>query len=135
MAEFLDAKPVSAFKEVDPKQIDMVFRYLKKMHKMKIFHGDLKPDNIMAGKNIYILDVGRFREGVPAAKKQAYDLACMICSLLECQPVEELVKIARKHYSRQHLRAAADYIGLIQRRPDIHFTDQTKNKLLHLLKS
>lgn len=135
VAEFLDVKPVSAFKEVDPRQIDMVFRYLKKMHRMKIFHGDLKPDNIMVGKNIYILDVGRFREGVPAAKKQAYDIACLICSFLECQPVEEIVKIARKHYSRQHLRAAADYVKLVQRRPDIRFTDQTKNKLLHLLRS
>jgi tRNA A-37 threonylcarbamoyl transferase component Bud32 len=134
VAEFLDVKPVSAFNEIDPGRVDMIFRYLKKMHKMKLFHGDLKPDNIMVEDNIYILDVGYFREGAPAAKKQAYDIACLICSFLECFPVEEILKIAQKHYSRWHLRAAANYIGLVQRRPDIHFTDQTKNKLLRILK-
>jgi tRNA A-37 threonylcarbamoyl transferase component Bud32 len=134
VAEFLDAKPFSMLEKIDPKQIDMVFSYLKKEHKKKIFHGDIKPDNILVGDKIYILDAGHFRKNAPAAKKQAYDLACMISSFLEYQPVEEIVKIAQKYYSHRFLQAAADYIELIQMRPDIHFTDETKQKLLHLLK-
>jgi hypothetical protein len=87
----------------------------------------------MFGDKIYLLDVGRFREDVPSAKKLAYDLACMICSFLECKPAEEIVRMARKYYSRRHLRAAAKYLDLVQRRPDINFTDETKNDLLRLL--
>jgi tRNA A-37 threonylcarbamoyl transferase component Bud32 len=134
VAEFLDAKPISASSVVTSVQMDTVFRYLKRMHRRGIFHGDIKPDNIMLGDKIYILDVGRFRDGVPAAKKQAYDLACMICSFLECQPIKDIVRMARKYYPRRHLRAAAEYLELVQRRPDINFTDETKNELLRLLK-
>jgi hypothetical protein len=86
------------------------------------------------GDEIYILDAGHFRKDAPAAKKQSYDLACMISSFLEYQPVEEIVKIAKKYYSHRYIQAAANYIELIQMRPDIHFTDETKEKLLRLLK-
>ena len=134
VAEFLDVKPFSMLEKIDPKQIDLVFNYMKKEHKKKIFHGDIKPDNILVGDKIYILDAGHFRKDAPAAKKQSYDLACMISSFLEHQPVEEIIKIAQKYYGHRYLQAAADYIELIQMRPDIHFTDETKQKLLHLLK-
>ena len=134
VAEFLDVKPFSMLERVDPKQIDLVFCYLKMAHHKKIFHGDIKPDNILVGDKIYILDAGHFRKDAPASKKQSYDLACMISSFLEYQPVEEIVKIAKKYYSHRYIQAAADYIELIQMRPDIHFTDETKEKLLRLLK-
>jgi len=134
VAEFLDVKPFSMLEKVDPKQIDLVFCYLKKEHQKKIFHGDIKPDNILVGDKIYILDAGHFRKDAPAAEKLSYDLACMISSFLEYQPVEEIVKIAQKYYSHRYIQAAADYIELIQMRPDIHFTNETKQKLLHLLK-
>jgi tRNA A-37 threonylcarbamoyl transferase component Bud32 len=134
VAEFIDVKPFSMLEKVDPKQIDLVFNYLKKAHHKNIFHGDIKPDNILVGDKIYILDAGHFRKDAPAAKKLSYDLACMISSFLECQPVEEIVKIAQKYYSPRYIQAAADYIELIQMRPDIHFTDETKQQLLHLLK-
>ena len=128
--EFLVAKPISAFKELDPKLIDTVFQYLKKLHHKKIYHGDLKPDNIMISKKIYILDVGYLRKNASTAKKQAYDLACLLCSFLEYQPVGELVQIARQHYSSNDLQAAMKYVELVQMRPDIHFDDKTKKKLL-----
>jgi len=134
VAEFIDVKPFSMLEKIDPKQIDLVFNYLKKAHQKNIFHGDIKPDNILVGDKIYILDAGHFRKDAPAAKKQAYDLACMISSFLEHQPVEEIVKIAQKYYSPRYIQAAGDYIELIQMRPDIHFTDETKQQLLRLLK-
>ena len=134
VAEFLDVKPFPMLEKVDPKQIDLVFYYLKKAHHKKIFHGDIKPDNILVGDEIYILDAGHFRKDAPESKKQSYDLACMISSFLEYQPVEEIVKIAKKYYSHRYIQAAANYIELIQMRPDIHFTDETKEKLLRLLK-
>ena len=134
VAEFIDVKPFSMLKKVDPKQIDLVFNYLKKAHHKNIFHGDIKPDNILVGDKIYILDAGHFRKDAPAANKLSYDLACMISSFLEHQPVEEIVKIAQKYYSKRYIQAAADYIELIQMRPDIHFTDETKQQLLRLLK-
>ena len=134
VAEFIDVKPFSMLEKVDPKQIDLVFNYLKKVHHKKIFHGDIKPDNILVGDKIYILDAGHFRKDAPTANKLSYDLACMISSFLESQPVEEIVKIAQKYYPQRYIQAAADYIELIQMRPDIHFTDETKKKLLHLLK-
>lgn len=134
VAEFLDVKPFSMLGTVDPKQIDLIFYYLKKAHQKKIFHGDIKPDNILVGDEIYILDAGHFRKDAPAAKKLSYDLACMISSFLQYQPVEEIVKIAKKYYHHRYIQAAADYIELIQMRPDIHFTDETKQQLLRLLK-
>ena len=134
VAEFLDAKPFSMLETADPAQIDTIFCYLKMAHRKKIFHGDIKPYNIMVGDKIYILDAGHFRKDAPTAKKESYDLACMISSFLEYQPVENIVKIAKKHYSQRFIQAAADYIELIQMRPDIHFTDETKQKLLRLLK-
>jgi tRNA A-37 threonylcarbamoyl transferase component Bud32 len=134
VAEFIDVKPFSMLGKIDPKQIDLIFNYLKKAHHKNIFHGDIKPDNILVGDKIYILDAGHFRKDAPAAKKLSYDLACMISSFLEHQPVEEIVKIAQKYYSPRYIQAAADYIELIQMRPDIHFTDETKQQLLRLLK-
>ena len=134
VAEFIDVKPFSMLGKVDPKQIDLIFNYLKKAHHKNIFHGDIKPDNILVGDKIYILDAGHFRKDAPAAKKLSYDLACMISSFLEHQPVEEIVKIAQKYYSPRYIQAAADYIELIQMRPDIHFSDETKQQLLRLLK-
>jgi len=134
VAEFLDVKPFFMLEKIDPKRIDQVFDHMKKAHHKKIFHGDIKPDNILVGDKIYILDAGHFRKDASAAKKLSYDLACMISSFLEYQPVEEIVKIAKKYYSHRYIQDAADYIELIQMRPDIHFTDETKQKLLHLLK-
>ena len=132
--EYIDAVPFPMCGEVDPKQVDTIFGYLKMAHKKNIYHGDIKPENILLGERIYILDAGHFRADAPAAKKEAYDLACMISSFLECQPVDGIVQIARKHFSRRQLQAASRYVELIQLRPDIHFTDETKKELQRLLK-
>jgi len=130
MTEYLNAKPLTVVEKIDSWQLDAVFSSLQKMHKKKIFHGDIKPDNIMIGQKIYIIDVGYLKTKVPKAKKLAYDLACILCSLLRYHPTDEIIRIAKKHYSLKKLRSAADYIELIQMRPDIHFTDEMKTNLL-----
>jgi len=134
VAEFLDANPISSVEEVTPKVMDEVFGYLKKMHNNRIFHGDIKPDNIMLGDRVYILDVGRFLKDTPAHQKQAYDLACQIGSFLCYQPPEEILKVARKHYSRAQIQAAAEYIDLIQKRMDFKFTLEGRDQLLVMMK-
>ncbi len=134
VTEFLDAKPISSFRTIEPKVVSTVFRYLQKMHRKRIFHGDLKPDNIMiGGDNIYILDVGHLRRDAPVPLRQAYDIACLLCCFLAFCPVEDILKVATKHYRQQSLAAAADYIELVQMRPDIHFSDDTKKILLKSL--
>jgi tRNA A-37 threonylcarbamoyl transferase component Bud32 len=133
VAEFLEARPMARTGEVSDEDIATVFRYLRKMHRNNVFHGDIKPENIMVGRKIYFLDVGRFRQGVGKAKKRSYDLVCLVCSLLECAPPKKVVAIARKNYSRSDLRSGASYLDLVQRRPDINFTDETKERLRELL--
>jgi serine/threonine protein kinase len=134
VVEYLDAIPFSLLPEVNVGQLDTVFKYLKMAHQRNIFHGDIKPDNLLlGGDKIYLLDAGHFRKDVPASKKISYDLACMISSFLGYQPVEEIVNIARKHYPPKYIQAAARYVELIQMRPDIHFSDDTKRELLHNL--
>ena len=129
VAEYLDSRPVSDCKEVTVEQIDTLFGYLHRLHRRKIYHGDIKADNIMLGDRIYILDAGVFRVGVEASKKQAYDLACLICSFMEHHPVEGTVKNARKYYTRQDILEAVEYIDLIQQRQDFHFSNQQKDSL------
>jgi tRNA A-37 threonylcarbamoyl transferase component Bud32 len=134
VTEFLDAKPMVQSDELNAAYMDTVFGYLKKMHTNGIFHGDLKPENVMIGDKIYIIDVGHFIETAPSAKKQAYDVASeMSCFVGYLQP-EEIVRIARKHYSKNELRQCAEFLDLVQRRPDIYLSDENKEKLLRLLK-
>ncbi|MGA8537137.1 MAG: hypothetical protein WB789_07070 [Thermoplasmata archaeon] len=134
VAEFLESRPVSESKECTIEQIDTLFGYLQTLHRKGIFHGDIKPENIMLGDKIYILDAGVFRKHVDPAKKQAYDLACLICSFMECHPVEGTVKNARQYYTRQNILDAVKYIDLVQQRQDFHFDDEQKNTLKRLMK-
>jgi tRNA A-37 threonylcarbamoyl transferase component Bud32 len=126
VAEYLESKSVSDYEEVTVEQIDTLFGYLKRLHTSGIYHGDIKAGNLMLGDKIYILDAGVFREDVPRSKKQAYDLACLICSFLHCHPVEGTVKNARKYYTRQNLRDVVQYVDLIQQRQDFHFSNSDK---------
>jgi serine/threonine protein kinase len=133
VAEFLDAKPVTDIKEVKPELLDTVFGYLKKMHDHGIFHGDLKPDNVMIGEKIYIVDVGHFLPSAPSERKEAYDLACQIVSFLEFQSPSAIVGQARKHYSKKELRLSVRYLDLCQQRMDMNVTEEQKEELTRLM--
>ena len=134
VTEFLDARPMVQSDELNAAYMDTVFGYLKKMHVNGIFHGDLKPENVMIGDKIYIIDVGHFIETAPSAKKQAYDVASEMSCFVGYLAPDEIVDIARKHYSKNELRQSAAFLDLVQRRPDIYLSDENKEKLLRLLK-
>ena len=67
------------------------------------------------------------------AQKLAYDLASQITSFLEYMPADKIVEIARKYYPCEDLMAAAKYLDIIQRRPDIVLTNENKKELLRLM--
>jgi tRNA A-37 threonylcarbamoyl transferase component Bud32 len=133
VSDFLDAKSIKDVPEITDDQLDTVFSYLRKMHDNDVFHGDIKPDNIMFGDKVYIIDVGNFMDEAPPSQKIAYDLASQIASFLEYRPAEKIVEIARRHYSSKEMMAAAKYLNIIQRRPDIVLTDRDKEILLRLM--
>jgi tRNA A-37 threonylcarbamoyl transferase component Bud32 len=103
------------------------------MHKNKLFHGDIKPDNIMLGDKLYIVDVGRFKDEADDKAKMAYDLVCLVCSFLGHFPAEQIIATALKHNTKAELRLSAGYIPLVQRRPDFYFIDETADKLRKLM--
>ena len=133
MEEFLNAKPINLSSDIMEKHLETAFTYLEKMHKNDIYHGDIKPENILFADKVYIMDVGDFLDSAPAEEKQAYDLACMVASFLDYATPESIVEMALRHYSKKDVRHATEYIELIQRRPDINFSDATKEKLISLM--
>jgi len=128
--EFVSAPPLSELTSVTSAQMDQVFRYIHRLHKKKLFHGDIKPDNLLLGDTIYIMDVGNMRKDAPAQQKRAYDLASLLCCFLSRQPVGEIIRVARRYYPRKDLLAATDYVELVQLRPDFHFDNEMKQTLL-----
>jgi tRNA A-37 threonylcarbamoyl transferase component Bud32 len=133
VAEFLNAKPISTVKEVDPEILETVFGYLRKMHQKGIYHGDIKPENIMLGDRIYIIDIGNLSDTASPNLKQAYDLACQIASFVGCCQLETIIKTARKFYSRNELKAAVEFMDLVQKRPDIDLPEDRKIQLIKLM--
>ncbi len=131
--EFLDARPISKFEELGSGHVDTALRHLRTMHRNGIYHGDIKPDNIMVDDEVHILDVGQFDGRASATRKQAYDLASMMCAFVDHHPVEGVVGAALKHHKRRRLRAAAQYVELVQRRPDFDFSDETRDRLVGLM--
>ena len=133
VAEFLDATPISSVTEVSPAILETVFGYLRKMHTKGIYHGDIKPENIMLGDRIYIIDIGNLSDTASPDLKQAYDLACQLASFVGCCQLETIVSTARKFYSRSELKAAAEFMDLVQKRPDIDLPEDRKNYLIRLI--
>jgi serine/threonine-protein kinase RIO1 len=133
VADFLDAKPIGDVPELTDEHLDTVFGYLRKMHDNGVYHGDIKPDNLMFGDKVYIVDVGNFMNDAPPSQKLAYDLASQITSFLEYRPAAKIVEIARKYYPCEEMMAAAKYLDMIQRRPDIVLTNENKEELVRLM--
>lgn len=131
--EFLEAKPISNVADISEEHLSKAFSYVAKMHKNGIYHGDIKPENIMFSEKVYIMDVGNFLEAAPAEEKKAYDLACAIATFLDYAAPEEIIDLALDHFSKREIRHATEYIEMIQRRPDFNFSDEVKTLLTEMM--
>jgi tRNA A-37 threonylcarbamoyl transferase component Bud32 len=129
VVEFLDARPMSEWAECTDEEVDTLFGYLRRLHDRGLVHGDIKSENILRGDRLYLLDAGVLRNDIDLSKRQAYDLACLLCTFLHSHPVGETVTAARRYYSSRNLRDAAEYLDLVQQRQDFHFTNEEKNEL------
>ncbi|MCI4319521.1 MAG: hypothetical protein L3K23_05240 [Thermoplasmata archaeon] len=129
VAEFLSARPPGDAGEFSSGQIDELFRDLHQLHRQGVFHGDLKCDNILVGERIFLIDAGLFRDGVDAKRKEAYDLSCLLCTLLGRHPLSRILRIAGRYYSRELLQGTLEYADLIQKRQDFDFDDGQKEEL------
>ena len=133
VAEFLDTGSASPSEKVTTEQLEEAFQHLRKMHRKKIFHGDIKPENFIFSDQVYIMDVGHLLDDAPQKEKRAYDVACMIASFLEYSTPEVIIKLAKKNYSSRDLKRAADYMDLIDKRPDFRLSSVKMEKLMRLL--
>jgi len=133
VAEFLETDTPNSPIEVSEEHLEQTFQQLSRMHRKKIFHGDIKPENFIFADQVYIMDLGHFLEKAPQKEKRAYDLACTIASFLGHFPVSTVVKMARKYYTNRDIKRAADYIELIDRRPDFKMPADKKEKLIRLM--
>ncbi|HUT27782.1 MAG TPA: hypothetical protein VMW85_07045 [Methanomassiliicoccales archaeon] len=133
VAEFLDMGDAVSGKKIKMEQLEEAFQHLRKMHRKKVFHGDIKPENFIFSDQVYIMDVGHLLEDAPQKEKRAYDLACMIASFLEFGTPEAIVKLARKNYPGRDLKRASDYLDLIDKRPDFRLSAVKIEKLIRLL--
>jgi tRNA A-37 threonylcarbamoyl transferase component Bud32 len=131
--EFLEAATVSEAPQVTEEDLETAFRYLAKMQHEGIYHGDIKPENIMFSDHIYIIDVGNFMDDAPEDEMAAYDLASMTATLMERAPPERVVALARRYFSKREVRHAAVYIELMQRRPDFNISNDAKEELMALM--
>jgi tRNA A-37 threonylcarbamoyl transferase component Bud32 len=129
VVEFLDARPLSEWTACTDEQVDTVFGYLWRLHEQGLVHGDIKAENILQGDRLFLLDAGVLRNDVDLSKRQAYDLACLLCTFLHRHPIRQTVICARRYYSSQNLRDAAEYLELVQQRQDFHFSNEQKNEL------
>lgn len=133
VAEFLTARPVGDAGELTPAQIEELFEDVSRLHLRGVFHGDIKLANILVGDRLYLVDAGVFREGVPPGRKTAYDLACLVGTLLERHSPARILRVAARYYSPEVLRGILEFTDLIQKRQDFHFDDRRKEALRECL--
>jgi hypothetical protein len=123
--EFVSGKPFSKV-EITPALAEAAFDVMRRMHQQGLYHGDIKLDNLILGPKgeVYLLDVGSFREGTPEREQRAYDIASMLCALSERMPVVELLRSGVLKYPPADLQAAVFYVELSRNRPDFFLTDE-----------
>lgn len=112
--------------EVTPALAEAAFDVMRRMHEHGLYHGDIKLDNLILGPKgeVYLLDVGSFREGTPEREQRAYDIASMLCALSERMPVDELLQAGVLKYPSADQRAAVLYVELSRNRPDFFLPDE-----------
>jgi hypothetical protein len=122
--EYVVGKPFSKVK-ITTDLAQRAFDILRLVHEHGLSHGDIKLDNLVLGPagQLYLLDVGSFRDGTPAQEQRAYDIASMLCALSEKMPVDELIHMGVLKYPAADQLAAVPYVELSRNRPDFCLPD------------
>jgi hypothetical protein len=111
--------------EITPALAEAAFDLMWRMHEHRLYHGDIKLDNLFLGPDgkVYLMDTGRFREGTPEIEQRGYDIASMLCALSERMSVDELLRAGVLKYPSADQRAAVPYVDLSRNRPDFFLPD------------
>ncbi len=130
VTEWIEGTPLSRT-TVTPQMMESAFGQLAALHRGGVQHGDLKSDNIMVGPTgkVFLLDVARFRESAPVRAREAYDLACLMCTMAQYQSSDAVIAAASKNFDPGRLQTSAEYLGLVRRRPDFYLTDLIAERL------
>jgi serine/threonine protein kinase len=120
--ELIEGMPLSKI-DIDGPIIDQLFNILKAMREHGIFHGDVKLDNfILSGDKVYVFDCLKIsRSDVESA--MAFDLACLLCALVERVPADVLMARARRYFSDMELRKAGDMIDMAINKSDVDLSE------------
>lgn len=123
--EFVTGRPFSKV-DLTPALAEAAFDVMRRMHQRGLNHGDIKLDNLVLAPDgeIFLMDVGSFRAGVPLIEGRAYDIASMLCALSERMPVEQLLEAGVHKYPLADREAAVPYVDLSRNRPDFSLPDE-----------
>ena len=115
--EFIEGRPLSDM-DIGGDVLDGVLQALKSMHEGGVYHGDIKLDNFIYSKGkVYVFDCLKLgTRGEPAA---AFDLACLLCALVEKVPVSVVLGRARRYFSAGELKQAAAMVDLAMYKSDL----------------
>jgi tRNA A-37 threonylcarbamoyl transferase component Bud32 len=130
LMEFVHGTPFSQV-ELTPALAEEAFSVIRHMHQKRLYHGDIKLDNLMLSpeRRVYLLDVGRFRDGTPEREQRAYDVASMLCALSERMRVEDALAAGALKYPSADQKAAVMYVELTRNRPDFFLPEEVVGPL------
>lgn len=120
--QFIEGKPLSHV-DIDGSILDQLFHTLKTMREHGIFHGDVKLDNfILSGDKVYVFDCLKIDRS-NADSAEAFDLACLLCALVEKVPVSVLIAHARGYFSDRELKRAEGMLDMALYKSDLELSE------------
>jgi tRNA A-37 threonylcarbamoyl transferase component Bud32 len=120
--EFIGGKSLSRV-DIDGPIIDQLFHILKVMREHGILHGDMKLDNfILSGDKVYVFDCLKIDRS-DADSATAFDLACLLCALVEKAPADVVVAHARHYFSDAQLARAGGMVDLALYKSDLDLSE------------
>lgn len=120
--EYIEGVPLSKV-DIDGAMLDQLFKMLKTMHENGIFHGDVKLDNFMlSGDNVYVFDCLKIDRS-EADVATAFDLACLLCALIEKAPANVIMARARRYFSDAELKRAGGVVDMALYKSDLDLSE------------
>jgi tRNA A-37 threonylcarbamoyl transferase component Bud32 len=122
--EYIEGRPLSKV-DIDGAILDQLFNILKVMREHGIFHGDVKLDNfILSGDKVYVFDCLKIDRS-DADSATAFDLACLLCALVEKAPASVLMDHARRYFSDRELLRAESMVDMALYKSDIELSESS----------